>query len=876
MALPATLVDDEFQRGMSALRAGDIVNAENLFKTALRIEPRHVAALNLLGIVMTQRGRFAEAETYLRRALDVSANSDATLTNYGLVLKALKRPAEALERFSQALKVNPAAAETWNVRGAILNDLQRPKDAIADFDQAVRLNPRYAEAFFNRAMTLISIGRYDDALSSFDAAVAISPDVTQVRLVRAKLLADLGRHAEALEGIDALLAVAPNHAEAWLGRSNILFGLKRYEEAMDGCDRALALKPDLVEAWHARGNVFHQLKRYDEALGAYDKALALKPDFFGAWHGRGNVHSELKRNDDALADFNRALAMWPDFAEAWLGRGNVLTAINRPEDAFAAFDRALASNPDLAEAWLGRGNLFLLRRQHNEALAAYDAAQALDPSLAGVWTGRGNIFFELKQFEQAFAAYDKALALKDDLKYVKGDRLHAKLYLSDWTHLDTEVFDLVSAARERSVLVNPFSFLSISSSASDQFECAKSFVADQPSFSPIWKGEAYSHDRIRVAYLSADFRNHPVAQLVVGIFEQHDKSRLETVALSFSPDDGSELRARINAAFDDFIDVQGMDDAAIANLMRRHEIDIAVDLMGFTRDNRFNILARRAAPIQVNYLGYPGTMGASYIDYIIADPTIIPDGHFPFYSEAVVWLPDSYQANDDKRRIAERRPARHKCALPETGLVFCCFNNSYKITPDVFDVWMRLLKANENSVLWLLETNSAAAKNLCGEAEKRGVSSQRLIFAPRMSLADHLARCGLADLFLDTLPYNAHTTGSDALWAGVPMLTCLGSAFAGRVGASLLKAVGLDEMITHSLEDYEALALRLARDPSCLASIRNKLARDRNTAPLFDTERMTRHIEAAYTTMWERHRRGEKPQAFAVERASQSGKAQSR
>ena len=411
----------------------------------------------------------------------------------------------------------------------------------------------------------------------------------------------------------------------------------------------------------------------------------------------------------------------------------------------------------------------------------------------------------------------------------------------------------------------PFLSLSIPASRADQLQFAKTFVSDQGSFSALWRDEIYSHDRIRIGYLSADFRHHPLAQLAVGLFEHHDKSRFEIMAISCGPDDGSDLRNRIRSAAENFIDVRGMPDSAVAEFIRRREIDILVDLSGFTQDNRFSVFARRVSPLQVNFLCYTGTMGADCMDYIIADPTVIPKDHFQFYSEKVVWLPDTYQANDRSRPIAGRRPTRSECNLPDAAFAFCCFNATYKITPEVFAVWMRLLAKREGSVLWLLETNPTAAQNLRREAEAHGITPKRLIFAPAMPLADHMARIGLADLFVDTLPYNAHTTASDALWAGVPVLTCLGDTFAGRVAASLLKAVGLPELITASLEDYEALAIKLAREPSFLTAIKAKLAGNRDTYPLFDTARFARHIEAAYMTMWERQQKGAPPQGFAVD-----------
>jgi predicted O-linked N-acetylglucosamine transferase (SPINDLY family) len=401
--------------------------------------------------------------------------------------------------------------------------------------------------------------------------------------------------------------------------------------------------------------------------------------------------------------------------------------------------------------------------------------------------------------------------------------------------------------------------------------CAERYIADRhpPAPVPLWRGERYRHDRIRVAYLSADFHDHATAHLAAGLFEHHDRARFETFAVSFGPDDRSAMRQRLERAFGRFIDVRGKTDQAIAELVRRHEIDIAVDLKGVTLGARPGVLARRPAPLQVNYLGYPGTMGAPYIDYLIADAFVVPPDGEGAYSEKVVRLPDCYQINDATRPVAQAPPSRAQAGLPPDAFVFCCFNNNYKITPDLFDVWMRLLRAVEGSVLWLLEGNAHAPGNLRREAQARGVAADRLVFAPRLADLDaHLARHRLADLFLDTHYCNAHTTASDALWAGLPLLTCAGATFASRVAGSLLHAVGLPELVTHSLADYEALALTLARDEILLADVRDRLARNRLTVPLFDTARTTRAIEQAFTAMWERHKGNEPPKGFTVQRVN--------
>jgi protein O-GlcNAc transferase len=788
--------NDVLQRGLSALRAGNFDDAGRLFQDVLRVQPRHVGALNLLGIVLIQSGKYADAENYLRLALQENAGSDSTLYNYGIVLKALNRPAEALQRFSQALAIDSGAAETWNNRGTVFNDLGRYDEAVGDFAKAIELQPRYAEAFCNKGKSLALAKRPDEALVAFEQAAALKPDL----------------------------------AEAWVGHGGTLVDLKRYEDSLADYDRALALRPAMAEAWLGRGNALARLRRYDEALACYDKAVALNASLAEAWLGRGNVLTDLKRYEPALAAFDKALAVKPGLGEAWLGRGNVFADLSRYDEAFAAFDRALALRPDLAEAW----------------------------------SNRGNAFTKLQRYDEAFAAYDQALRLDPGLPYAPGLRLNAKLYMSDWSGLDTDVAALLAMVREGKPASVPFVLVAIPSSPAEQLQCARRYVQDQPAVPTIWRGEVYRHDRIRLAYLSNNFRESAMAHLLAGMFERHDRSRFEVTAISFGAERDSPMRRRLKDAFEHFVDVAGNTDQEIAELLRRSEIDIAVDLLGFTADNRLSVLARRAAPIQVNYMGYPGTMGAPFIDYIIADRTVIPEADRAFFSEQAVFVPDSYFVTDDRLAISERTPTRGQCGLPETGFVFCCFNSNYKITPEVFDIWMRLLGAIDGSVLWLLEASATATANLQREARHRGVAPERLIFAGKMPAADHLARHRLADLCLDTLPCNAHTTATDALWAGLPVVTCLGESFVARVAASVLRAAGLPELVAMTLEDYEALALRLARDAALLAAIKAKLAAGRGTCPLFDTARSTRAMEAAYAGMWERHQSGRPAEGFTV------------
>lgn len=660
------------------------------------------------------------------------------------------------------------------------------------------------------------------------------------------------------------LALAPERPSVMNNLAAVCLKLEKYAEAKRLCERILETNPEDEVALLNLGNCQIKLNSAEEALVSYENALKIKPDYADAISNRGNALLELKRLDEALASYDRALAIKPDYADALYNRGNALLELKRPEEALASYDRALAIKPDYAEALYNRGNAFLRLRRLEEALASYNRALAIKPDHVGALNNRAIVLLDLNRREEVVTTYRKLLGAAPDHPYVRGYLLNAQLHCCEWAEYDNSVAQITEAVRAGKRADAPFNFLAISDSAADQLRCAQTCVADEyPAVSEaVWRGEKYRHDRIRLAYLSADF-HQAIAHMMTGLFEAHDRARFELTAVSFGPQPGDEMKARLIGAFDRYIDARDISDEDVARLIRQWEIDIAVDLQGYTQGCRLGVLAHRAAPVQVNYLGYPGTMGADYIDYIIGDRYVIPREHHPYYAEKVVYLPDCYQVSY-KRKVAGRTPVRAESGLPEKAFVFCCFNNNYKITPIVFHGWMRLLNKVEGSVLWLLEDNKAVALNLRQEAGRKGVVPERLVFAPRTGIEEYLARYRLADLFLDTLPYNAHATASDALWAGVPVVTRLGNTFAGRVAASLLQAAGLRELVTTTWEDYERLALELATDGKRLADIGARLAQNRATHPLFDTDRFRRHIEAAYITMWERDQRGEPPASFAV------------
>ena len=694
----------------------------------------------------------------------------------------------------------------------------------------------------------------------------ISPEDNNALINQGLSYLQQGRLQEALETYQRALSADPNHFEALQGIGILSGQMGRFEEALKFFTEASAVQPNNFAVHFNRGKALKELKRYPEALAAYDKALSLKPDFAEAYNNRGTVLKDLRRYDEALSSFNKAIALKPGYTNAYNNQGATLVILQRHDEALASYDKALSLNPAYAEAYNNRGTALEHLRRYDEALASYDKAIDLKPDFAKAYNNRGIVFSQFKQHQEAIVNFDKAIALDPDLPYIYGNRLYTQMCIDSWEDFDNRVDTIVRALQQDVPASSPFPLLAVPVANELLLRSAELFVADEcPPVTPaLWQGERYSHERIRLGYFSADFHNHATAHLMAELFEKHDRTRFEVLAFSFGPVQHDAMRQRLVEAFDQFFEVSALSNQAIAALARQQEIDIAVDLKGYTQDCRPGIFALRPAPIQVNYLGFPGTMGAPYIDYLIADAVVVPSEHFAFYSEKVVHLPHCYQVNDSKRRIADAVPSRAALGLPEAGFVFCCFNNNFKITPDVFTVWMRLLAQVPGSVLWLLEGHASIRHNLSREAQLRGIDPARLVFAPRMNLPEHLARHRRADLFLDTFYYNAHTTTSDALWAGLPVLTCLGETFAGRVAASCLAAVGLPELITHRHDDYEALALKLARNPDALAAVKRKLLHHQASHPLFNTALFTQHIEQAFSSMYQRHLQNLPPHHFNV------------
>lgn len=664
-------------------------------------------------------------------------------------------------------------------------------------------------------------------------------------------LAQQNRLPEALGMLDKALALNPGYGDAHSNRGVILQQMGRLADAIASYDRALAIRADNAGTLYNRGNALLGLKRMEEAAASFDRALKLAPNHVESLMNRGYALMWLKRPEEALPSFERVLKLKPGYADAHYNRAMVLASLNRLEDAITSHDVALQLKPDYAAAYNDRGNAQLRLGRLDDALASYEKAVLLKPDYAEAYYNRGTALAELKQTAEAIASLDRAVRLNPGNGAARVQKAYHQARICDWSARTSDAAPLMAGGEA----VQPFLMLGMDDDPANQLERARKWAQENypvvPKLPP--RGGARP-ERLRIGYFSADFQDHPVMYLMARLLELHDRRRFEIHLFSFGADSQDALRQRARQAADHFHDIRALGDGQIVELSRSLGIDIAIDLMGYTKGSRTEAFARRVAPIQVNYLGYPNTMGAPFMDFIIADKWVVPEGDERFCAETVMRLPNAFMVTDNMRALAEDRFSRADFGLPESGFVFCCFNNNYKISPAEFDVWMRLLGRTPGSVLWLSKDNALAADNLVREAQARGIDGSRIVFSQRMpSHADYLARYRCADLFLDTFNYNAHATTTDALWAGLPLLTRPGRSFPARVAGSLLHAIGMPELVAGTLEAYEQLALVLATDPGRMAAAKAKLAANRLTTPLFDSEGFARDIEAAYDEMQARH-----------------------
>ena len=805
------------QQALAFHQQGNVAAAEQAYTAVIKAEPRNFTAHQLLGTLRLQQGRFADAVSSLDRAIGAKPDFAEAHGSRGLALCNLQRFQEAVASFGKALKLKPKAPDVLMHRALALYYLKKPEAALASYDEALALQPQNPDAHMARGNILRELKRFDAALTSYDAALRLRA-TAELFVNRGIVFSEMARAEEALVDFDRAIALKPALGEAHYNRGRILDHKGQTAEALSAFETAVRLQTRLPALYHDFGLLLRRQGRLADALAAFDQALAVDPRYLQAWNDRGLALKDMKRFDEALASFDQALAIKPDFAGALNNRGLALWDMDRIEDAAHDFTRAIAAAPGFALPYRNRAAMLWARRE------AFDGA--------------------VKDFTQA-------LQLDPDSAFARGELTHLKMIGGGWQDFGADVAKIDAGVRAGQKTVLPFVYQALSASPADLKICAQSYATEFPASPPLRQGTNRRPGRIRIGYLCGEFRSHATSYLTVGLYEQHDRDRFEVLAFDNGAPDTSDTRQRLDAAFDRIIPIATLGAADAARRITAEDVDILVNLNGYYGKGRMDVFACRPAPIQVNFLGFPGTLGADYIDYIVADRVVIPEDEQHHYFEKVAYLPGCYQANDSRRERPAAATDRAAHGLPENAFVFCYFNHTYKLTPATFAVWMRILKQADNAVLWILNSSAPFAGNIRRAAQAHGIAPERLILAPTLPHPQHLARMPLGDLFLDSLPYTAHTTGSDALWMGLPLLTCRGTTFPGRVAASLLGAVGLPELITETEADYEARAVELAQNPAQLASLKEKLARSRDTAPLFDTARYTRDLEAAYQAMFD-------------------------
>ncbi len=794
--------------------------------------PFDAAAQTRRALQLHGQGALGEAASVCEAVLTRQASNFDALHLLAVIRLQSGHVESGLQLVEHAIAQRPGEAIAYISKGNALLALERPQLALEAFDRALQIQSLNAVGHNNRGNALLALERADEALTAFERALQINPGYASAHNNRGNALLALDRAAEALESLDRAIELDPRSAAAHGNRGRALLALDRAADALAGLERALEIDPRLVESWTNKGNALLELRRPADALACYQRALQLRPGFQRARHNLCQALLELRRPDEALTEIEAVLENAPRDTKARLIRGAALVCLGRRDEASDYWRESLALEPDQPDLLSALANAQMNSRRHEVAAQTFASLVHVDA----------------------------------DYEYARGLLCDVLLQLCDWREFAAREQDTLQALHAGKRSSPPFSLMALQSDAAEQAMCARVFVERAaPSARQGSALRGYRHHRIRLAYLSPDFREHPVANQVVRLLETHDRSRFEVIAVALERQDGSEVAARIRKGCDRLLDVSHLSDHAIAELLRSFEVDIAVDLSGHTFGGRAGVFAHRAAPVQVNYLGYPGTMATACHDYIVADRWVIPEEHTAHFTERIAWLPYSYQPYDPRIEATLCPITRTEAGLPQNAFVFCCFNNRFKIHPAIFDAWMRILSRVPRSVLWLGESAQPAAQKLRAEAQARGVSPDRLLFAERMDSRDlHIARYQLADLFLDTLPFNAHATASDALWAGLPLLTCLGRAFPGRVAAGMLNAVTLPELVTGDLHEYEEKAVALARPDSELPQLRERLVSGRATHALFDLDRYRHSLEQAYERMLAEVAAGRPPSSFAV------------
>lgn len=806
--------------------------SENILSIVIKSDPNNSKANELLSYIYGNSGKFDIAYELLKTACNQEDCSPEALYYLGSTQLKKRLLNEAINSLMKSITKAGEYFEAIHDLATAFALKREFNSALDYYKKCLKFKINSCELLYNIARTYDEIKNYEEAIDYYNKALALKSDRPEIWFNKGVSLSCLNHHEDSIRHFNQALTLKPDYPECLCAKGIALANLEHYEESIKYLDKALIFKPDYAEAWSSKAYALGKQKHFTESITGYDKALNIKSDYAEAWSNKGALLTTLNSYQEAINHYDKAIHLNPNYAEAWFNKGLTLSKLNRPEEAIIHYDKAIYFKPDYAEAWHAKGTLLV----------------------------------DFKFYEEAIQHYEKALILNPKIAWCYGDLIKAKMSICRWENFDESLEEIHKKIQSNEKAITPFSLLSLVDNPSLHRKSAEIFTnSNFPKVNLLGNISKISKEKkIRLGYFSANYYDHAVGYLIAELFELHDKDQFELIGFSFGQEKNDSMRQRLEKPFNEFININDKSDIEVAQLSRDLKINIAIDLTGYTKDTRMRVFAYRTAPIQVSYLGYPGPLGAEYIDYIIGDNTVINSESQKSFSEKIVYLPNSYQVNDRNRIISQKQFSKKELGLPENQFIFCCFNNNHKILPDIFKSWMRILNEVNDSVLWLLEDNPLAANNLKKTAEEYGIDRNRIIFAQRMSMSDHLGRQRVADLFLDTYPYNAHTTASDALWAGLPILTLQGSSFASSVAASLLKSAGLSELITRTQQEYENLAIQLALNPKKLSAIKDKLPKDKSVLPLFDTPTFTKHIENAYIQMYEKYHSGLPPEDISV------------
>ena len=861
------LTQDHVKQILDLFSSGKILEAVDSINTTLNNYPEEPILFNILGACYAELGDSSKAIKNYESAIGLDKNYAKAYYNLAGTLHETKQYDEAIEAYKKAINIEPENKEALNNLGNTLRELQKPQEAIEFFQRAIDINPNYTESLYGLALSNQDLGLSDEAIKIYEKVLILKPNFYELHNNIAIIFQNLDRIDSAIHHLNEAILINPNFTEAHHNLGSVFREQGEFSKAYNCFELALNIDPSYFEAYRSLGNLQMEMGELESSINSYKKVLEIKPDYIEVLNNLGSVYKDISDFDASLDAFEKALDINPNYLEVLNNLGLTFIELGRYDEAIETYERAIDINPNYSYSFNNLGITLNRIHKYEQAENCFIQAIRINPNYFDANLNYGNLLFQMDRYAEAIHYYEISLGIRpSESLYIFGDIFHANMQICNWEDWSKNTSLLKNKISNEKKVIGPFALTALVDNPMLIRKATEKYIKDKypkSKFLPNITNHP-KHKKIRIGYFSADFREHPVSALTVELYERHSREEFEVYAFSFGPDTNDPVNLRIKSGVDYFYDIRSMHDKDAVSLVRSFEIDIAVDLGGFTQDARTEIFAHSVAPIQLSYIGYLGTMGAEYYDYLIADSIIIPEESQKNYTEKIVYLP-TYQVNDSSQYDSVSSLARKDYGLPEEGFVFCCFNKTYKYNPKCFDAWARILKKVKNSVLLIYADEVLAKANLKNEISQRGIDPDRLIFGKHLSKPEYLGRYKVADLFLDTNPYNAGATSSDALRMGLPVLTYPGKSFSSRMGSSLLNAVNMPELVASSEKEYELMAIELANNPIKLKTIKDKLLKNLSEADLYNSNQFTKNIESAFKLMYDRYHKGIDPDHIYIQ-----------